>query len=78
MNQVLTSSIISIIYFIFKFIEMRLILKENKPFKELFKDTVIVFISTTLALIILEQFNINEIIGNIKTAPSVFISKPDF
>ena len=78
MNQVLTSSIISIIYFIFKFIEMRLILKENKPFKELFKDTVIVFISTTLALIILEQFNINEIIGNIKSAPSVFISKPDF
>ena len=78
MNQVLTSSIISIIYFIIKFIEMRLILKENKPFKELFKDTVIVFISTTLALIILEQFNINEIIGNIKTAPSVFISKPDF
>ena len=78
MNQVLTSSIISIIYFIFKFIEMRLILKENKPFKELFKDTVIVFISTTLALIILEQFNINEIIGNIKATPSVFISKPDF
>ena len=78
MNQVLTSSIISIIYFIFKFMEMRLILKENKPFKELFKDTVIVFISTTLALIILEQFNINEIIGNIKSAPSVFISKPDF
>ena len=78
MNQVLTSSIISIIYFIIKFIEMRLILKENKPFKELFKDTVIVFISTTLSLIILEQFNINEIIGNIKTAPSVFISKPDF
>tara|TARA_Y100001970_G_C14254939_1_gene874565 strand:+ start:5169 stop:5348 length:180 start_codon:yes stop_codon:yes gene_type:complete len=58
--------------------EMRLILKENKPFKELFKDTVIVFISTTLALIILEQFNINEIIGNIKASPSVFISKPDF
>ncbi len=78
MNQVLTSSIISIIYFIFKFMEMRLILKENKPFKELFKDTVIVFISTTLALIILEQFNINEIIGNIKASPSVFISKPDF
>ena len=78
MNQVLTSSIISIIYFIFKFIEMRLILKENKPFKELFKDTVIVFISTTLSLIILEQFNINEIIGNIKTTPSVFISNPDF
>ena len=57
---------------------MRLILKENKPLKDLFKDTVIVFISATLSLIILEQFNINDLIGNIKSAPSVFVSKPDF
>jgi len=57
---------------------MRFILKENKPFKDLFKDTVLVFIAATLSLIILEQFNLNELIGNIKTAPSVFVSKPDF
>ena len=40
MNQILTSSVISVIYFVLKFIEMRLILKENKPLKDLFKDTI--------------------------------------
>ncbi len=78
MNQVITSSIISIIFFIFKFIEMRFILKENKPLKSLFTDSLIVFISATVAIILLEQFNLNEIIGNIKEAPSVFVNKPDF
>ena len=78
MNQILTSSVISVIYFVLKFIEMRLILKENKPLKDLIKDTVLVFIASTLCLIILEQFNLNELIGNIKVAPSVFVSKPDF
>ena len=68
MNQILTSSVISVIYFVLKFIEMRLILKENKPLKDLFKDTVLVFIAATLSLIILEQFNLNELIGNIKSA----------
>tara|TARA_B100000925_G_C22003410_1_gene472419 strand:- start:342 stop:578 length:237 start_codon:yes stop_codon:yes gene_type:complete len=78
MNQILTSSVISIIYFVLKFIEMRFILKENRPLKDLFKDTVLVFIAATLSLIILDQFNLNELIGNIKTSPSVFVSKPDF
>ena len=78
MNQILTASIISVIYFVLKFIEMRFILKENKPLKDLFKDTTLVFISAILCLLILEQFNLNEIIGNIKSTPSVFVSKPDF
>tara|TARA_Y100001970_G_C13955040_1_gene710202 strand:+ start:401 stop:637 length:237 start_codon:yes stop_codon:yes gene_type:complete len=78
MNQVITSSIISIIFFIFKFIEMRFILKENKPLKSLFTDSLIVFIAATVAIILLEQFNLNEIIGNIKETPSVFVNKPDF
>ena len=54
MNQLLTSSVISVIYFVLKFTEMRLILKENKPLKDLFKDTLLVFISASLCLIILE------------------------
>ena len=77
-NQVFTSFIISAIYFVFKFAEMRLIIKENKPLKHIFIDTLIVFISSTLAIIILDQFNLNELIGNIKSTPSVFVSKPDF
>tara|TARA_B100000900_G_scaffold407138_1_gene419327 strand:- start:4529 stop:4768 length:240 start_codon:yes stop_codon:yes gene_type:complete len=77
-NQVITSFIISTIYFVFKFAEMRLIIKENRPLKHIFIDTLIVFISATLGIILLDQFNLNEIIGNIKATPSVFVSKPDF
>jgi len=77
-NQILTSSIISIIYFLCKFVEMRFYIKENKPLKQLVIDTVIVFISATMAFIILDQFNLNELIGNIKTSPGAFINNPDF
>tara|TARA_B110000259_G_scaffold131401_2_gene148260 strand:- start:3932 stop:4105 length:174 start_codon:yes stop_codon:yes gene_type:complete len=57
---------------------MRFVLKENKPIKELVKDAATVFLSVTLGLMVLEQFNLNEIVGNFKTIPSVFVSKPDF
>ena len=39
-NQILTSTIISVIYFLFRFIEMRFIIKENKPLKTLFIDAL--------------------------------------
>lgn len=77
-NQILTSVIISVIYFLCKFLEMRFVIKENKPLKNMVIDTLIVFISATMALIILEQFNLNELIGNIKISPSAFINNPDF
>lgn len=61
-----------------KFIEMRFILKENKPLKHMVIDTMIVFISATITILLLDQFNLNELIGNIKSAPGAFINKPDF
>ena len=77
-NQVITSLIISLLYLIIKFIEMRFILKENKPLKQLFIDSLIVFISSMISLILLDQFNLNELIGNIKPLPNVFVNNPDF
>ena len=77
-NQVLTAGIISIIYFLMKFIEMRFILKENKPLKHMVIDTMIVFISATITILLLDQFNLNELIGNVKSVPGAFINKPDF
>ena len=77
-NQVLTSLIIILLYLIIKFIEMRFILKENKPLKQLFIDSLIVFISCMISLILLDQFNLNELIGNIKPIPNVFVNNPDF
>ena len=77
-NQVITSLIISVLYLIIKFIEMRFVLKENRPLKQLIIDSLIVFVSSMISLILLEQFNLNELIGNIKPIPNVFVSSPDF
>lgn len=77
-NLVMTSSIISVIYFLIKFFEMRFILKENKPLKQLVIDSLIVFIASTSTILLLEQFNLGELIGNTKEVPGAFINKPDF
>ena len=77
-NQLLTAIIISVIYSIIKFIEMRFIKQENIPLKNIVIDMLIVFLSTILTLIILEQFNVHELITNIKKTPYVFTSKPEF
>ncbi len=66
--------VVSIMYIIFRFIEMRFILKENKPLKVLFRDTIIVYLSTVSGLFVLDQFATN--IG--KSAPKVFTDMPNF
>jgi hypothetical protein len=77
-NEIITGVIISTIFFIIKFIEMRFIQRENVPLKTLVVNTFIVFVSAILSLMIMKQFNIDEIIGSIKSVPSVFTGKPDF
>lgn len=77
-NYILIAFIISIIYSIIKFIEMRFIKKENKPLKQIVIDIIIVFLSSILTLLLMDQFNINEMITNIKKTPLVFTDKPDF
>ena len=39
------ASIISVVYFLFKFLEMRMLDKENKPLKDILKETMIVYVS---------------------------------
>lgn len=77
-NEIITGVIVSTIFFIIKFIEMRFVQRENVPLKTLVVNTLIVFVSTILSLMIMKQFNIDEIIGSIKSVPSVFTGKPDF
>jgi len=66
--------VVAIMYVIFRFIEMRFILKENKPLKVLFRDTIIVYLSTVSGLFVLDQFATS--IG--KSAPKVFTDIPNF
>ena len=66
--------VVAIMYVIFRFIEMRFVLKENKPLKVLFRDTIIVYLSTVSGLFVLDQFATN--VG--KSAPKVFTDIPNF
>ena len=62
-------------YLIFRFIEMRLILKENKPLKVLVRDTLIVYLSVLLGNFIMEQLGGAKLISKV---PQVFTNNPDF
>jgi len=78
MNFILPSLGISIIFMIYKIIDMKYITKEEKSFKNITKDSLIVFLCSMVSMFGLEQLNINEIIGNSKEALSAFTNEPDF
>lgn len=76
MNTNLVSLLISIIYFLFKFGEMKFITKEPKPLKILFRDTLIVFVSCMCGFFVFSQ--IEPITKNASNTPNVFVNDPDF
>ena len=68
----------AILFLIMKFIEMRFIEKENKPLKELIKDTLIVYISVLSGFYLLDQLSpMMESIGH-DSVPAVFTGNPEF
>jgi hypothetical protein len=60
-NIFLNAGIIAIIYFLFKFAEMRVILKETKPVKDLAKDTLVVYFSVLVGIYVIDQIMPGEI-----------------
>jgi len=66
---------ISASYILIKFIEMKVILKEFKPLKEVIRETIIVFIS-----VIVGMFLYSQVSGtiNIKGSPNAFVGEADF
>lgn len=71
----LTAIAVSIAYLVFRFIEMRLILKENKPIKILARDTLIVYLSVVLGNFIMSQFGNSAMT---KKMTEVFTNSPEF
>ena len=63
-NIFLNAGIISVVYLLIRFAEMRIILKDNKPLKDLAKDTLFVYFSIVLGVYIIEQVIPTESIGN--------------
>ena len=79
-NIFIFAGIISIVFLILKFIEMRFIEKENKPLKVLIKETILVYFSVISGYFILEQLkpvmqNGGSLTSN--TTP-IFVDNPEF
>jgi hypothetical protein len=79
-NIFIIAGIISIIFLIMKFIEMRYIEKDSKPLKLLLRDALLVYFSVVSGYFILEQLkpvmqNGDKLTGG--TTP-VFTNNPEF
>jgi len=77
-NIFIIAGVISVIFLIAKFIEMRFVEKENKPLKLLIRDSLLVYFSVVSGYFILEQ--INPMIQNGGGSPitPVFTDNPEF
>lgn len=77
MDIFVTAFMISVIFFVSKFIEMRFIERENKPLKFLIRDSLIVYVSVITGNFILQQITPVIQIGA-GVNPQVFTDNPDF
>ncbi len=79
-NIFILGALISSIFFLCKFIEMRFILKEIKPLKYLTRETLHVYISVVIGLFIANQFNLMKHTVNKMTGGgvNVFVDNPGF
>ena len=74
-NIFLIAAIVSVIFFISKFLEMRYVEKESKPLKFLIRDTLVVYISVIAGNFIYEQ--VTPVIEDTVKAQSVPIAFTD-
>jgi len=74
-NLYIIALTVSIVYIIFKFFEIRFILKDNINVKQLIIDAVIVYFSVIISIFLIEQF-----IHKTKdfTQTPIFVDKPNF
>ena len=75
-NIFLIAGIISVIFFIAKFLEMRYIEKESKPLKFMIRDSLLVYVCSISGFFILEQ--LNPILQSGGENPVVFTYNPEF
>jgi hypothetical protein len=73
-NLFIVAAVVSVIFLLLKFAEMRIIIKKNKPLKELVKDTFVVYFSIIIGIYILKQLSTNEL----SPATNVFVDSPNF
>ena len=78
-NIFIIATVISVIFLISKFIEMRFVDSESKPLKLLIRDTLLVYFSVISGYFIMEQLKpVLETVGENISAPQVFTDNPEF
>lgn len=75
-NIFIIATIISITFFIVKFIEMRFIKKESKPLKFLIRDALLVYFSVIISNFVINQ--INPVVNSVQKITPVFTDNPGF
>jgi len=79
MNNIFVfATIISIVFFISKFIEMRFIEKESKPLKLLIRVTLLVYFSVIVGNFLIDQLMPVINLTDSMHAPVVFTDNPEF
>lgn len=78
-NIFLAAAVVSVVYFIAKFLEMKYVDKEMKPIKVLFRDVLLVYVSVVVGFFVIEQLNpvVQETLQT-STIPMVFTDNPSF
>lgn len=76
-NIFLVAGIISVIFCVAKFVEMRFVDGESKPLKTLIRDSLVVYVSVVIGSFILDQIKpiMNQ---NISSVTQVFTDNPPF
>lgn len=77
-NIFVIAGVISIIFLIMKFVEMRFLDKESKPLKLLIRDALLVYFSVVSGYFIMEQLSdgFKKMEGG--TSTPVFVDNPEF
>jgi hypothetical protein len=77
MNNIFVhAGIIAVVYSLIKFVEMRMILKEARPVKELLRDTIMVYVSAIAGMFIIDQMD--QVTTTGKKSTNVFVGNPEF
>jgi hypothetical protein len=75
-NIFIIAGVVSVVFLIAKFLEMRFIEKEAKPLKHLIRDALVVYFSVVAGNFVMEQ--INPVFEGGKKLTPVFTDNPGF
>jgi hypothetical protein len=68
------STFVAVAYFVLKLVDIKYVKKENLVLKLVFRDTIIVYLSSLIGLYLVDNIDSSTVENNV----SVYTDKPDF